>query len=277
MRWGMLDQTIRHLNPLSSNVVLWDAILEDIRELIKMLSTLQIKSSTLFNFETIKTTLDLFLQALINLSPFTVSYVEHSTDVEYTRYFGAQFSQNLFSLLEIIFCLDPKVLNVRNRASLVESLRQLGHYRLGNLLLQTCENLKHYKSLAIVRVLVDAGAFPNLFVDGDTGDASLHFAARMSDRKLGDAACRLLIEFGAKLHKVNTAGKTALDTWIELNETEDDLVEKAVNWSTRSKWCKPVHTMLCLAARVIRLHKIPYADGSTPTNLHSLIELQNLR
>jgi len=118
---------------------------------------------------------------------------------------------------------------------------------------------------------------PNLFVDGDTGDASLHFSARMSDRQLGDAACRLLIEFGAKLHKANTAGKTALDTLIELNETEDNLVEKAVNLSTRPEWCQPVQTLLCLAARVIRVHKIPYADGATPTNLHSLIELQNLR
>jgi len=36
-------------------------------------------------------------------------------------------------------------------------------------------------------------------------------------------------------------------------------------------------TLLHIAARVIRVHKIPYADGETPTNLHSLLELRNLR
>ncbi len=105
----------------------------------------------------------------------------------------------------------------------------------------------------------------------------LHVVAGMSDRQLGNAVGCLLVEFGAKLHKVNKAGKTALDVWIELSETKDDLVEEAVKWSTRPEWCEPVQTLLCLAARVIRVHKIPYADGATPTNLHSLIELRTLR
>jgi len=74
-----------------------------------------------------------------------VIYIEHNTDVEYTRYVGAQFSQHLFSLLELIFCLDPEILNVRYRVSLAESLRQLGNYRLGILLLESCENLKNFK------------------------------------------------------------------------------------------------------------------------------------
>ncbi len=34
-------------------------------------------------------------------------------------------------------------------------------------------------------------------------------------------------------------------------------------------------TLLCLVARVIRVHKIPYAVGRTPTVLHSLIELRS--
>jgi len=56
----------------SSNVTLWDVIMEHVRELVKFLSTLKKKSSLLLNFETIKTSLDLFLQAL-NPSPFTVT------------------------------------------------------------------------------------------------------------------------------------------------------------------------------------------------------------
>jgi len=276
IRWGMFDQTIRRLDPFSTNVVLWDIILEDVRELVQILSTLQNRHSALFNFETIKTSLDLFLQAL-NPSPFTVTYAKHSTYEDTTCYFGAQFSENLFSLLKMIFCLDPEILNVYNRASLAQSLRQLGHYRLGNLLLQSCGNLKTYKSLAIVRVLLDAGANPNLDVDEVTGNAPLHIVAGMSDRKLCDAACRLLVEFGANLHRVNKGGKTALDIWIELNETEDNWNEEAHKCSTRPEWYRRVPTLLCIAARVIRIHSIPYADGATPTILYPLIELRNLR
>ena len=131
--------------------------------------------------------------------------------------------------------------------------------------------------MAIIRVILDAGVFPDLHVDCNTGDASLHFAAKLSDRKLGDAACRLLVGFGANLHQVNKAGKTALEMWIELNETEGDLFEEDDKWSSRPEWCRPVPTLLCLAARVIRVHKIFYIDGNTPVTLHALIELPNLR
>jgi len=93
----------------------------------------------------------------------------------------------------------------------------------------------------------------------------------MSDRKLGDTAGLLLVDFGAKLHQVNKAGKTALDIWIELNETEGNWNEEAGGWRARPEWCLPVQTLLRLAARVIRVNKIPYADGKTPAVLHSLI------
>ena len=106
------------------------------------------------------------------------------------------------------------------------------------------------------------------------GNASLHFAAELSDRKLGEAAGLLLVEFGAKFYQVNKSGKTALDIWIELNETEVNWNEEAGGWSARPEWCHPIPSLLRLAARTIRTHKIPYADGKTPTNLHSLIELR---
>ena len=66
----------------------------------------------------------------------------------------------------------------------------------------------------------------------------------------------------------------ALDIWIELNEMEVDPDDEADRWSGRPEWCLPVQTLQCLAARVIRANKLPYADGITPATLHSLIELR---
>jgi len=89
--------------------------------------------------------------------------------------------------------------------------------------------------------------------------------------------CRLgnlLVDCGAKLHQLNNAGKTALDIWIESNETAVTWNEAAGGWSARPQWCLPVQSLLRLAARVIRVNKIPYKDGKTPTVLHPLIELR---
>jgi len=110
---------------------------------------------------------------------------------------------------------------------------------------------------------------------------------RLGPHRLGDLLLRTcyyyvrhskpylaLVEFGAKLYQVNKAGKTALDIWIELNETEVNWNEETGGWSARPEWCHPIPTLLRLTARVIRTHKIPYADGKTPINLHSLIELR---
>ena len=67
----------------------------------------------------------------------------------------------------------------------------------------------------------------------------------------------------------NRAGKTALDIWIEKNETEE-----GGGWSAvRPEWCCPVPTLVNLAARVIRTRKLPYLDS--PVILHSVIELRD--
>jgi len=170
----------------------------------------------------------------------------------------------------------PKMLNKdKTASSLIQSLRLLGPYRLGILLLPVCQKLGNVKALSPVRALLDAGADANVAVDERHGNASLHVAAGLSDRKLSDAASLLLVEFGASLHQVNKAGKTALDVWIQLNETEVNWNEEAGGWSARPEWCCPLPTLLRLAARVIRVNKIPYADGKTPSVLHSLIELRS--
>ena len=173
----------------------------------------------------------------------------------------------------MIFHLS-EILKEDKKISLLQSLHPLGPYRLGNLLLPKCRKLENLKTLALVRVLLEAGANPNVAVDELHGNASLHVVAGLSDRQLGDAAERLLIEFGAKLHQVNKGEKTAPDIWIELNETEDKWNEDIGGWSERPEWCLPVRTLQCLSARVIRMHRLPYADGNTPATLHSLIELR---
>jgi len=212
------------------------------------------KTPNLLNLKKLKTSLDL-IQLVTDESP-----------IEMINYY-------LLSLLEMIFRL-PEIPTKNDTTSLIQSLRQLGPSRLENLLLLAFKKLDSFKALALVRVLLEAGANANVIIDELHGNTSLHVAAGLSDRKLGDAVGRLLIEFGAKLHQVNKAGKTALDIWIELNEMEVDRDDEAGRWSGRPEWCLPVQTLQCLAARVIRVNKLPYVDGTTPATLHSLIELR---
>jgi len=251
--WGRFDVMIRHLDSLRTERFFWILVEDDVHKLIGTLSTLQSNHPSLLNFEKIKTSLDLILLA---------------TDKSHI-----EINSGVFCLLEMIFHL-PGILEKHETASLTQSLRQLGPHRLGNLLLLVCRNLSSFEALALVRVLLEAGADPNVVVDELLGNTLLHVAAGLSDRKMGDVAGLILIEFGAKLHRVNKAGKTALDIWIELNETKDNLNEALGGCSARPEWCCPLRTLLRLAARVIRVHKLPYADGNTPVTLHSLIELR---
>ncbi len=68
-------------------------------------------------------------------------------------------------------------------------------------MLQSCKNLNKFKFVALVRIFLDAGVHPDLAIDTDDGNTSLHFAAKIIDRKLGEVAGRLLVEFGARVHK----------------------------------------------------------------------------
>jgi len=252
--WGRFDVMIRRLDSLHTDRYFWTVVENDVDELVNILSSLEENHPHLLNFEKLKTSLDLILLATYQ-SPVSIY-----NDVPI--------------LLRMIFHL-PEILKEHEKYSLIQSLRPLGRYRLGNLLLPACRKLVNLETLALVRVLLEAGANPNVLpFDELHGNASLHVVAGLSDRQLGDAAGRLLIEFGAKLHQVNKAGKTALDIWIELNETEDKWNEEIGGWSERPEWCLPVRTLQCLSARVIRMHRLPYADGNTPATLHSLIELR---
>ncbi len=206
---------------------------------------------------------DVELEANLNNSPIGLII----------RYCVSRYFSSLFHVLEIIFH-RPEIPNVLETTSLIQSLRLLRPCRLGNLLLTACQKLVNFKVLALLRVLLEAGADPNVTIDERHKNAPLHIVARMNDRKLGDIAGLLLVDCGAKLHQLNNAGKTALDIWIESNETVVTWNEAAGGWSARPQWCLPVQSLLRLAARVIRVNKIPYKDGKTPTVLHPLIELR---
>jgi len=284
IRFEMLDVLIRRRNPLQNHTPSWILeMVEDVDELVSTLSTLQVNHPTLLSFEKLKTSLDLILLAFLAYDQPPIKIID-SKHVDYNNFvyyyifhdYGSHFSTRLCHLLEMIFH-RPEIPNERDIASLVQSLRRLGPYRLGNLLLPACQELGSFKDLALVRVLLEAGADPIVAVDYEFHrNASLHIVAGMSDRKLGDAACLLLVEYGAKLSQVNKAGKTALDIWIKFNETADTWNEEAGGWSARPERCCPLPTLLRLAARVIRVNKIPYANGETPTVLHSLIGLRRL-
>jgi len=191
----------------------------------------------------LRESLDLILLAT-DQSPFTVPSGEDTTNaydsgISYRR---TLFSQQLFHLLKNIISL-PEMSNEYNRETLIRSLSELGPCRLGNLLLQSCEDLGYFNSLALVRVLLEAGTDPNVAVEKNKGNASLHVAAALRNGQLGDAAGRLLVDFGAKLYQVNNAGKTALDVWMETEK----------KWNARPEWWCPLPTLLFLAARVIRV------------------------
>jgi len=231
----------------------------------------------------IKKSMDLFLLATRPSIPVTKTFpCFQSPDI--------LLMEQIFRFLKMIFGL-PELSDEHNTGflnCLSQLLRHLEPYlgpdRLGNLLFSWCPysfseiqddpNLE-FINLARIRVLLEAGADPNATNQTYYGgnNTLLHFVAAMGDRELGDAAGRLLVGYGAKIALPNRAGKTALDIWIEKNETEEKWNEELGGWSARPEWCCPLPTLLNLAARVIRIRKIPYL--SAPVILHSVVELRD--
>jgi len=244
-------------------------VVDNVVDLISTLEYAEKNYPALLSFERLKTSMDLVLLA-------TVTNGKRRIYENLITCYSSQFSQSLSNLHEIVL-RRPEISNGCNTASLTQSFRLLGPRRLGFQLLSACRMIDDFKDLSSIRILLEAGAEPNVAVDEFFGNASLHFVAGMRDRKLSDIAGRLLVEFGAKLNKVNKAGKTALDIWNERKEMECKWNnEETVRWNARPEWCCPLPTLLNLAARVVRVHQIPYTDGRTPVALHSLIELRNL-
>jgi len=209
--------------------------------------------TTLLPFETYETSFDLILLALNHLKP--------------DKLYEIRF-QGLFYLLAALFLLPGMLSEETHRNSMIQLLRErVGSYRLGFILVRACEHTRNKRYLAIIRLLLEAGADPNVGLDR-TGNASLHFVAGLEHPKLSEAAASLLVESGAHLDRVNKAGKTAADVWIESRNQ----YRGASGWNARPDWCRTVPNLLCLAARSVRVHKIPYKK-TTPATLHSIVAM----
>lgn len=73
----------------------------------------------------------------------------------------------------------------------------------------------------IVRLLLEAGADPNVGNDNDKNASILHYMAGLKDRELSDATAHLLLGSEADLDRTNEDGKTVADIWKECEENLD--------------------------------------------------------
>ena len=209
--------------------------------------------ATLLPFETYETCLDLILLATNHIKP--------------VRFYEIYFYR-LSDLLAVMFRLPGMLSEDSNRNSMIQLLRErVGSYRLGFILLLACEYAWDMRYLVVIRLLLEAGADPNAGLDG-AGNAPLYLVAKFYDQELGEAAASLLVESGAHVDRVNKAGQTSKDVWIETRIKN----RAASGWNARPDWCRTVPNLLCLAARSVRVHKIPYKN-TTPATLHSTVAM----
>ena len=142
----------------------------------------------------------------------------------------------------------------------------MGAHQLEYFVLEACKVMVESVNLVgFLRFLLIAGANPDV-VDKD-GNGPLHLVAQMNCEQSEAAGC-LLLGFGAKLHRPNKAGKTAMDLWIECNEKEGD--DGVIRLPHRPDWCRTVPKLQCLSARCARAHQVP--DSKMPTVFHSYIK-----
>jgi len=298
MIWGMFDVIISRLDPLSTStgIVVWRNIFEDVIYFVDSLSYFPPSRSDLsditYYYEIGQNSMDLILLAVRPSTPLTIygSLISKQRVVKI-------FLKSIYPLLHNLFFNHMDLPYWANSGLITKLLRlpvpQLEPNELGKFLFAANPTLNHLKrypnsykffvNLAFIRFLLDAGADPNTTNDHNINETYpmpnetntlLHFVAAMCDRELGDAAGRLLVGYGAKINLPNSDGKTALDIWIEKNETEATRNEELGGWSPRPEWCcTSVPTLLNLAAKVIRIRKIPYLDA--PVILHSVVELRD--
>jgi len=201
--------------------------------------------ATLFSFNTFETSLELILLAVNQLQP---------------DYFCKISFWDLFYFFSMMFRLPGMLSEDHNRISIIQLLRnRVTSNRLGFILTKECSlgkvntwdaNPWNEEYLDIARLLFEAGANPNVGLGG-TENAPLHLAASLDDHVLSGAITSLLVDFGAHVVRVNKAGQTATDIWIATRNR----YEAETGWNALPDWCRTLPSLLCLAARVIRVHK----------------------
>jgi len=210
--------------------------------------------ATLFPFNAFETCFKLILLSINQFQP---------------DYFRKMKFRSLFYLLVMVFHLPGMLSEDRNRNSTIQLLRdRVTIFRLGFILTKACALPWINGNLAFIRLLLEAGADPNSCLDG-AGNAALHLSASLDDQVLSEAATSLLVDFGAHVDRVNRAGQTARDIWIETRNRNG----AETGWNALPDWCRTLPSLLCLAARVIQVHKIPYTRGKTPAILHPFVAM----
>jgi len=246
-----------YIDFFNSDKSIWPNVVRVVFTIVQILWNLVRSNSTFFNSEVIQRSLLLILKT----DEFRLS-VDDRDEVIETRYTNA-----LSSFLKLLL-RHPETLKEKWEW-LHQLFRQWGPHQLGSILLEICKDWEeskrnHEDYLNIIRLLLKLGAVPDAIDQDDNGP--LHVVARTNNQQSEAAGC-LLLGFGANLHRRNSAGKTAMDLWIERNEDEDD--EEATRLRHRPDWCHAVPKLQCLSARCVRAYRVPH---SKMTVFHRLIE-----
>jgi len=264
--WIMLE-TIQRFAPTSDATEICEIVAGVVGKLVDSLSGLKRNGSPIFNSETLQTSLKLLFSTFL-------------AQINRFNYPGANISWILLRLFSILSDQPDAVIEsigkylleiVKLSEELIPSGIKLIH--------QACMAPRHPvhvdNTLGIIRLLLKFGANPDA-VD-EEGNGSLHYLAKRNGVLVEEAA-RLLLDSGAHFDRANKEGLTAVDVWKEeraqVNKRRRLENQLAVGWKDLPDWLQETNVprLLCLSARVIRSHRIPYLKKS-PITLHPFIEM----
>ncbi len=266
--WSLLEM-IRRFDPHQTGV--WSITVQIVETLVITLKNILLVNPQYLDLETIKTTLKLVVET--DQVKFT------DTDRIATNR-GSHMGE-LLKLVKLLAALPP---NITQNEDVKRYLFELVHTerrdeRGRTLLHKACTDFSKddaHLIVGTVRLILLAGANPNA---GDAdGNGPLHALALdcYIKREFIDATARLLLDFGAHFDRINKHGQTGADVWIQRagrklqwNRGHD---RKSVIWDDRPSWCRNgVPKLLCLNAKIIRSHRIPY--DKLPLNLKKFVEM----
>jgi len=173
---------------------------------------------------------------------------------------GVDLLLHLKTLLKFVSILadHPELVNDEIMRLLHQLVIHDGRTQYGkNLLLLACKTPVGYNSLAIIRLLLAAGADPNC-VDFSGNGPLLCLVSKIRDDAMIESIARLLLDSGTHLDRVNNQRKTAADFWLFVrNKKRRD--QDPLGWMDLPEWCREnVPSLKCLSASAVRLNKIPY-------------------